>query len=236
MKIEGLNMPYHVSGEEKDECGNLTLNPACSPDDIEKRSFAIIDSAFPQKPFGGNAWEIARRLVHSSGDLGIAQRLSLPDVAIDSGIAAIRAGARIYTDTEMVRAGIPIRRLEKFGCTVRCILAANGIAELASAKGITRSRAGMELLQQDFHGAVIAIGNAPTALLALLDAVRSKGIRPALVIGMPVGFVNAAESKELLLRHKEIPSLVLRGKRGGSPLAAATVNALAVIAARPAMG
>lgn len=208
------------------------IHPASSPEDIEARSFDIIDSEFPQKPFTGRAWEIARRLVHTTGDLGIVEHLSLPEHAIDAGIAAIRAGAPVYTDTEMVRSGVPLRRVKPFGCNVRCILGTEGIAELASSKGITRSRAGIELLGTALDGAIVAIGNAPTALLALLEAVQDKGVRPALVIGMPVGFVNAAESKQMLLDQGELPSLVVRGRRGGSPLAAATVNAVALLAAK----
>lgn len=122
-----------------------------------------------------------------------------------------------------------MRRLKPFSNRVECILAQEGLAEAASLKGCTRTRAGMEALGSRMGGAIIAIGNAPTALLALLDIVRATNVPPTLVIGMPVGFVNAAESKELLL-SSGLPSLVLRGRRGGSPLAAATVNALAVIA------
>lgn len=208
------------------------LDPASSPDEIESRSFAIIDSEFPQKPFTGYAWEVARRLIHTTGDVSLPAALHLPDEAITAGIAAIRKGAAIFTDTEMVRSGIPMRRLERFGCETSCILAGKDTAGIAASRGITRSRAGMELLGERLTGAIVAIGNAPTALLCLLELVRSSGIRPALVVGMPVGFVNAKESKELLLRETAIPSLILRGRRGGSPLAAATVNALAVIAAR----
>ena len=206
------------------------LDPAVTPTDIENRSFEIIDSEYPQKPFSGHAWEIARRLVHTSGDLSLPASLHLPDDAIAAGVTAIRSGAPVFTDTEMARAGIPVRRLTPFSCAVICILATEGTAKSAAAKGITRSRAGIELLGERLHGAIVAIGNAPTALIALIDQVRTNGIRPALVIGMPVGFVNAAESKEMLLQE-DINALVLRGRRGGSPLAAATVNALAIIAA-----
>lgn len=209
----------------------LRLDCASTPAEIEARSFAIIDAEFPRKPFSGHAWEVARRLVHTSGDTSIPASLYLPDAAIAAGVAAIRSGAPVFTDTEMVRAGIPLRRLERFACRVSCILAADGADKLAAGKGITRSRAGIELLGNKLEGAVVAIGNAPTALLALMELIRTKGVRPALVIGMPVGFVNAAESKELLLRLDGIHALAIRGRRGGSPLAAATVNALAVIAA-----
>lgn len=226
MNAQGFSRP------PQDERTAPRLDPASSPSEIEARSFAIIDAEFPEKPFSGKAWEIARRLVHTSGDVSLTMSLHLPDEAIAAGVAAIRAGAPIFTDTEMVRAGIPLRRLERFGCETRCILSFEGVAELAAAKGLTRARAGMEILGKRLGGAIVAVGNAPTALLALLESVRALKVRPALAIGMPVGFVNAAESKELLMQQKDIHSLAIRGRRGGSPLAAAAVNALAIIAAR----
>ena len=222
-----------MSGVSAKQEAEIALDPASTPADIEARSFAIIDAEFPDKPFSGHAWEVARRLVHTSGDVSLVRELCLPDQAIAAGIAAVRAGAPIFTDTEMVRSGIPMRRLQAFGCRVSCILAAEGVDALAAEKGITRTRAGMELVGNSLRGAIVAIGNAPTALLALIEHVRiHRQDVPALVVGMPVGFVNAAESKEMLLRQRDLNALAVRGRRGGSPLAAATVNALAVIAAR----
>jgi precorrin-8X/cobalt-precorrin-8 methylmutase len=212
--------------------GSPRLDPASAPEDIEARSFAIIEAEVGERPFDGPAWEVARRLVHAGGDLTLLEALHLPDNAIRAGVAAIRAGVPIYTDTEMVRAGIPMRRLRPFGCETRCILAAPDLAAVAARRGITRTRAGMEALGASLNGAIAAIGNAPTALLALLAMVDRGEAAPALVIGMPVGFVNAEESKEMLLARPTIPSLCLRGRRGGSPLAAAAVNALAVLAAQ----
>jgi precorrin-8X/cobalt-precorrin-8 methylmutase len=212
--------------------GGPRLDPASAPEDIEARSFAIIEAEAGERPFSGPAWEVARRLVHASGDLSLLEALHLPGSAIQAGVAAIRSVAPIYTDTEMVRAGIPLRRLRPFGCETRCILDAPDLAAIAAREGITRTRAGMQALGASLNGAIAAIGNAPTALLALLDLVDRGLAAPALVIGMPVGFVNAAESKEMLLARPDIPSLCLRGRRGGSPLAAAAVNALAVLAAQ----
>ena len=209
---------------------SVILDPCCTPDAIEARSFAIIDAEAPDpRPFSGNAWKVARRLVHTTGDPSLLTDLWLPDAAIEAGLAALKRGAPIFTDTEMVRSGIPARRLARFGNTVTCVLSQPELAEIAASRGTTRTRAGMELLGERLAGAIVAIGNAPTALLALVDYVKSGGPAPALVIGMPVGFVNAAESKELLLQQPELHSLAVRGRRGGSPLAAATVNALACI-------
>jgi precorrin-8X/cobalt-precorrin-8 methylmutase len=212
-----------------------SLDAACSPQAIEARSFAIIDAeAGENKPFTGQAWQIARRLVHACGDLSLLDSLYLPERAIAAGLKALKEGAPLFTDTEMVRAGIPRRRMEPFGVPVVCLLSRPGLAEHSRRLGITRSRAGIEAAGPLLGGAIVAIGNAPTALLALLDYVDSGGKPPALVIGMPVGFVNAAESKELLIRRSDFPSLAVRGRRGGSPLAAATVNALACLAGEEA--
>lgn len=207
------------------------LDPPSTPESIEARSFAIIDAeAGASRPFSGDAWQVARRLVHTAGDLSLLEALVLPDGAVAAGVAALQAGAPVFTDTEMARSGIPVRRTDPLGVRVSCILSFSGLEEEARRLGITRSRAGIMALGPRLAGAVVAVGNAPTALLALLEYIDGGGTPPALVIGMPVGFVNAAESKELLLRHPIIPSLVVRGRRGGSPLAAAAVNALAEIA------
>ena len=210
-----------------------SIQPFHSPDDIERRSFAIIDEeAGTPKPFTGPCWDVARRLVHTTADFSILKDLSIPLASVEAGIAALRQGCTIYTDTEMVRSGIPARRLTSFGASARCLLSLPGVAERALAAGITRSRAAIELAGQSLGGSILAVGNAPTTLLALLEHLDAGGKAPALVIGMPVGFVNAAESKALLLDRAQIPAIILSGRRGGSPLAAATVNALAVLAAQ----
>ncbi len=219
----------HASGNGGEARRDLALDPCRSPEEIEARSFAIIDAeAGPEKPFFGKAWVVARRLVHTSGDLSLLADLVLPDAAIEAGIDALLSGTVIFTDTEMARAGMPLRRLTPLGCRVECALAPAGSAP----RGQTRSYAGVTALGARLGGSILAVGNAPTALLALFDHLDRGGPAPALVVGMPVGFVNAAESKELLLR-RDIPSLVLRGRRGGSPLAAASVNALACFALAP---
>lgn len=209
----------------------VRLDPASSPESIESRSFAIIDAETgPERPFAGRAWQVARRLIHTSGDIALLPCLHLPDAAVDAGVLALQNGSPVFTDTEMARAGMPLRRLSPLGVRVSCLLSQPGLAQAAAARKITRARAGIEALGKNLGGAVLAVGNAPTALLALLDYLDGGGPPPALVIGMPVGFVNAEEAKELLLRRTGIHCLVVRGRRGGSPLAAAAVNALACIA------
>ena len=210
----------------------MKLMPERLPAEIEAQSFAIIDNHFGNpKPFTGPAWEIARRVIHAAGDVTLAGSLHLPDAAIAAGIQALAAGAPVFTDTMMVKAGITPAKLPRNN-QVRCILEAPNLAETAQAEQCTRSRAGVLHFADEFNDAVVVVGNAPTALLALLDLYRDKGVRPALVVGMPVGFINAEESKELLLAETGLPALILRGPRGGSPLAAAALNALALLAGK----
>ena len=209
------------------------LRPESDPVSIERRSFAIIDAeAGEPKPFSGRCWEVARRLVHTTADFSILETLVVSEEAVSAGVAALRASRPVFTDTKMALAGIPKRRLEPLGVTATCLLSLPGVSERAKKHGTTLSRAAVELAGDSLEGAILAVGNAPTTLIALITHLRAGGRPPALVIGMPVGFVNAAESKELLLEEKTLPSIVLRGRRGGSPLAAATVNALAEIALR----
>lgn len=220
-----------VSHDAAQNVNRLVFDSACTPDAIETRSFAIIDAeAGEKKPFTGDAWTVARRLVHAVGDMSLLDSLLLPDDAVAAGVAALRAGRPVFTDTEMARAGIPMRRMEPLGVAVSCILSFPGLAEEAERLGTTRAHVGMMALGSRLGGAVVVVGNAPTALLALLKYVDAGGMPPALVIGMPVGFVNAAEAKELLLQYPSLHSLVVKGRRGGSSLAAAAVNALATIA------
>lgn len=209
----------------------LMLDAATAPQAIEDRSFAIIDAEIPEpRPFQGPLWEVARRLIHTTGDVDILPRLRLDAQGLHAGVAALRAGCIVYTDTEMARLGMPLRRLSPLGVRVQSLMGLP-VAETAKAQGITRSRAGILQIRHALSGSIVAIGNAPTALLALLEVLEQGAEPPALIIGMPVGFVNAAQSKELLHRSRW-PHFTLLGRKGGSPLAAAAVNALAVIAAR----
>lgn len=206
------------------------LDPATTPDAIEIRSFTIIDAEIPEpRPFQGALWHIARRLIHTSGDTDIVSHLSLSESAARAGIDALRHGCTIYTDTEMARCGMTARHLGPLSATATCILSMPHVAAQAQAHNCTRSRAGILHIAPLWHKAIIAIGNAPTALLAVLECLDAGAPPPALIIGMPVGFVNAAESKALLARSP-YPQLSLQGRKGGSNLAAATVNALAVLA------
>lgn len=208
------------------------LQPFFSPDNIEQRSFEIIDSEVPEpRPFEGNEWSIARRLIHTSADFDLLNHITIHPEAIQAGIDAMRGGCKIFTDTEMARAGMPPRRLAPFGCVTECLLNRPDVVAKAQETGSTRAQAAMDAAAPEIGGSIIAIGNAPTALIRLMKHIEEGGTPPALIIGMPVGFVNAAESKEILLAQSSIPYITIRGRKGGSPLAAATVNALAILAA-----
>mgnify|MGYP001482509688 CR=1 FL=1 len=208
----------------------MALLPIHDPREIEARSLAIIDAEVPEpRPFQGVEWQVVRRMIHTSADFEMLSLVRFQARACDAGLDALRAGCAIVTDTEMARCGIPARRMEPLGCSVRCLMGDAEAARLAQERGQTRARAAVDLAQERFAPAVWVIGNAPTALLRLLELVESGAAAPALVVGMPVGFVNAAESKELLLAQERVPFVTVQGRKGGSALAACVVNALAEI-------
>ena len=206
------------------------LDPASTPQEIEARSFAIIDAEIPEpRAFSGGLWEVARRCVHTLGDTEIVADLRLSRDGLAAGVAALRRGCTVYTDTRMAAAGLPLRRLTPLGVTVTPLMGLPGLEEISRSLGVTRSRAGIAMIAGRLSGQIMVIGNAPTALLALLEALSQGAPAPALVVGMPVGFVNAAQSKELL-RQSPWPHFTLLGRKGGSAVAAACVNALAELA------
>lgn len=213
----------------------VILELAATPEAIEARSFAIIDAELPEpRPFAGPLWEVARRCIHALGDTAILPDLRLDAAALERGVAALRAGRPVFTDTRMAAAGLPARRMDRLGVEVTPLMALSGVAGQARARGVTRAAAGIRMISDRLAGALVVIGNAPTALLALLEALegRTPATGPALIVGMPVGFVNAAQSKELLAQSPW-PHFTLLGRKGGSAAAAACVNALAELALRP---
>ncbi len=207
------------------------------PEEIEARSFAIIEEALGAEKrahFTPGQWEVARRAVHSTADLELVDLIRFSQGAVKKGKKALISGTPVITDTSMVLAGISTGRLERLGCEAKCLLRAPQVAQLAAEKGITRSAVGMELaLAESPSPPVVVIGNAPTALFRLLELAASGVAAPALVIGAPVGFVGAAESKEALA-HSSIPHITISGPKGGSPAAAAILNAIAVMALKEA--
>ena len=212
----------------------VNLDPAATPEAIEARSFAIIDAELPEpRPFAGPLWEVARRCIHALGDTAILPDLRLSATALERGVAALRAGRPVFTDTRMAAAGLPARRMDRLGVPVLPLMGLAGVGEAARAQGVTRAAAGIRMIADRLAGAIVLIGNAPTALLTLLEELdgRPQEAGPALIVGMPVGFVNAAQSKELLAASPW-PHFTLLGRKGGSAAAAATLNALAELALR----
>jgi precorrin-8X/cobalt-precorrin-8 methylmutase len=200
------------------------------PEDIEKESFRIIEEEFfartglRQEDYDVREFAILQRVIHATGDFSLAGSLRFHPQAIDRGIAAIRAGRNVYADVGMVAAGIGGKLNAAFGGRVLCRVGEQEVAELARQTGRTRSETALEMAMGDNIG-IVAVGNAPTALLAAIKLVKRGKFAPDLIVGVPVGFVNAAESKDLLLAEG-IPAITVLGRRGGSPIAAAIVNAL----------
>lgn len=195
------------------------------PGDIERRSFEIIDAEAPGHNWPPDQWTVVRRMVHTTGDFEFVHTARFAAGALEQGLAALKAGATIYTDTNMARMGISPARLKPLGCQVRCLMADAKVAATAKAAGTTRAVAAVDAALETDPKAIFAIGNAPTALMRLLDHCESGRANPALVVGMPVGFVNAAESKDRLAASN-LPYITALGRKGGSALAATVINAL----------
>jgi precorrin-8X/cobalt-precorrin-8 methylmutase len=199
------------------------------PDDILAESFRVIEAEVEPHPFGPVEWPVVRRMIHASGDPGLVRDVAFSPGAVAAGVAALREGAPIITDVRMVAAGIHRPSLEALGIGLHCFIDDPEVRRLAGTNGTTRSWCAMEKAVSAVGEAVYVVGNAPTALLALCAAVRRGTVRPRLVVAMPVGFVAVAESKEEALALG-VPVLAVRGRKGGSAVAAAAVNALLLLA------
>ncbi len=199
------------------------------PEEIEKLSFQIIDAEAGPHGFSDPEWQIVRRMIHTSADFEYRDTVRFSPGAIDAGLAAIHRGASIVTDTRMALAGIRKKDLARYGGEVVCLIDDPQVAEIAARQQTTRARAAVDAATERIEGGILAVGNAPTALLRLLELVDAGRIRPALVIGLPVGFVNAAESKASLM-ERQVPYITNLGRKGGSNLAASVVNALIILA------
>lgn len=196
-----------------------------NPMQIENRSFEIISDSLTRFDLTDDEKKIYSRIIHASGDVDYADIIRIHPAAIESTKSAIQAGANIFTDVEMVRTGINKRVLNRFGGQVFCRVSDDKIREQAEQENITRSMAAMRSFGTDLNGSIVAIGNAPTALFEVLNLVEN-GIKPAVIIGIPVGFVGAAESKQKLFEQSKIPYVTVLGTKGGSPIAVAVINAV----------
>lgn len=195
------------------------------PADIEARSFEIIESELPHSLDPTTA-PIIKRVIHTTADFDYADTLCFSPDALLSADKALKSGAEIITDTNMALSGINKPALAKLGCTARCFMADADIAEAAKKNGTTRASASMDKAAGiTGRPLIFAIGNAPTALVRLYELIEEEKLSPALIIGVPVGFVNVVQAKELIM-GAQVPYIVARGRKGGSNVAAAIVNAL----------
>lgn len=195
------------------------------PMEIEKRSFEIITELLGDRKLDPENEPVIKRVIHTTADFEYADNLVFSPGAVAKGVAALKAGCHIVTDTSMAMSGINKTVLGKLGGQVHCFIADPDVAEEAKARGITRSAVSMEKAAKLDKPCIFAVGNAPTALIALHELMEAGTVKPALIIGVPVGFVNVVESKELILQD-DVPFIVARGRKGGSNVAAAICNAM----------
>ena len=192
---------------------------------IEKRSFEIISERLKGRSLPEGCEDIIKRAIHTSADFDYADNLVFSEDALICADRALSEGATIVTDTQMAYSGINKKALEAIGCRAVCYMSDEEVAGSASRRGITRAIASMEKACSIEGRIILAIGNAPTALIAIERLYREGCLNPSLVIGVPVGFVNVVESKELIIKSS-MPHIVARGNKGGSNVAAAICNAL----------
>lgn len=195
------------------------------PRDIERRSFEIITEELGDRKLDADKELIIKRCIHTSADFDYADNLCFSEGVVEKAIEAIKNGACIVTDTQMGRSGINKKALAKYGGEVYCFMSDEDVAKTAKENGTTRATASMDKAAAMNKPMIFAIGNAPTALVRLYELIREGKINPALIIGVPVGFVNVVQSKELIM-ETDVPYIVARGRKGGSNIAACICNAL----------
>lgn len=214
------------------------LNPPLSGERIEALSFETIDAMVPQHGFSEAEWQIVRRMIHTTGDAAIREMVRFSPTAIEAGKVALQRGARIYVDANMIRAGLSLARL-RAACpsydASRIIspIADADVAAEAKRLNLPRSVLAIRKSKAMLEGAICVFGNAPTALLELSRMIIEEDLHPALVVGAPVGFVHVQESKQELCQLN-VPSIIVEGTRGGSPLAVCILHALSGLASQPA--
>jgi len=196
------------------------------PGQIERTSMSIIEQSLPDlKNFPGVEREIVKRVIHTTGDLGCINLVNISPGAVEAGLNAIRKGFSMLTDVNMLKSGLISGRMDKFGVRAHCLISDPEVVLEARENGLTRAMVAMKRGAAMADNGIIAVGNAPTALFELCRMIRDKEAHPALVVGTPVGFVGAAESKEMLM-ETGVPYITMPGTRGGSTVAASIVNAL----------
>ena len=197
---------------------------------IEQESFRRIEEEAPVRRGEGAEWRVARRVIHATADFSLLDQLVFRNDPIRHCLEALRAGAPIFCDSTMIKSGVSAAKLKLFNAayskeSIICHIADADVAEMASAQGITRALASVMKAEKILRGAIVLIGNAPLALAGVARLCLEKEIRPAVVVGMPVGFVNVVESKRLLAKT-DLPSVVVEGRRGGSAMAVAAFHGM----------
>jgi len=200
------------------------------PAEIESLSFKIIEEEAGEHGFKNDEWAVVRRLIHTTADFDFIRQTRFHPEAVEAGIAAIRNGVAVVTDTRMAQVGITNKHIAQFGIGIQCFIDDPEVVDISKEKHITRAAAAVLRARELLSGGIAVIGNAPTALVELVRIARQEKVQPALVIGVPVGFVNAAEAKDLLMKSGLV-YITVAGRKGGSAVAAAAVNALANLAA-----
>ena len=196
---------------------------------IEHDSFAVIDREVISHAYTAGQWPIVRRMIHANADFDFNGLTDFHPRAVQAGVAAILSrGTRVVADVEMICVGLSAPRLGHFGMATHQFISDADVIDAAKAEGTTRAVQAMRKAHRLglISGAIVGIGNAPTALIELVRLIHDEGARPALVVGMPVGFVSAAESKDLMALENDVPWVVIRGRKGGSTLVVAAIHAL----------
>lgn len=207
-----------------------------TPAEIEAESFKIIENETSEQVravFTPEEWIIVRRMIHATGDLSIAPLIRFNDNAVEIGIESLAKGSSIFCDSNMIKNGISTVKLKNMndsycGGSINCFIADDDVADYAKKNNMTRAASAVEKAGNNLSNSIIMIGNAPSALIKIIEKYYNKEIKPNLIIGMPVGFVNVIESKKLLT-ETDLPYIIIEGRRGGSPLAVATLHALVEI-------
>ena len=200
-----------------------------APAEIERRSMEILSAELGERDFPPEVLPVVKRVIHTTADFEYADNLYFSPGAVERGVAALKEGCTIVTDTQMAWSGVNKRVLEKLGGSARCFMSDPDVAREAKERGITRAAVSMERCARLTGPLILALGNAPTALVRACELMDQGKLAPALVIGAPGGFVNVVESKQLL-ETVAVPQIVARGRKGGSNVAAAVCNALLYIA------
>ncbi|HEA26507.1 MAG TPA: precorrin-8X methylmutase [Ectothiorhodospiraceae bacterium] len=201
---------------------------------IEHSSFAIVDAESGEHNYSDAQWQIVRRMIHATADFEFNGLSRFHPDAVEAGLAAIEQGAAIVADVEMICVGLSKPRLAHFGVTTHHFISDEDVIKDAQNEGTTRAVQAMRKAQRQglLDGVIVAIGNAPTALIEIERMIRKESVQPALIVGMPVGFVSAAESKQITSTLKDIPWIITEGRKGGSTLVVAAIHALLALTER----